>query len=131
VDLPDDRETILPRIARWVLEQKEDDVVVQAVGRVRPFTKSREIITFQVGNLPEVRYTLEFRSLAEARSYFGIPTRRRSAVETRAAVARQLKALGLSKARIAEDLGVSLSTVKRYLHDRGAHEPLSKINTVS
>ena len=63
-----DGESILPRVARWVLQQKEDDVVIQAVGRVRPFTKAREVITFQVGGLAEVTYTLQFGSLAEARS---------------------------------------------------------------
>jgi hypothetical protein len=115
VDLPDDRETILPQLARWVLEEKEDNVVVQAVGRVRPFTRPREVISFQVGDLTGVRYTFQFGSLAGARSYFGIPTRRRSAAEARAAQARSLKALGLSRARIAAEIGVSLSTVKRYL----------------
>jgi hypothetical protein len=123
VDLPDDRETILPNVAQWVLHQKEDDVVVQAVGRVRPFTKPREVITFQVGDLPDVRYTREFRSLADARSYFGVPTRRRSAAEARAAEARRLKALGLSNSRIAATLRVSPATVKRYLRDRGLTNP--------
>src|SRR5262245_48788168 len=46
VQLPDQRETILPVIAQGVLDQKEGDVIVQAVGRVRPFTKPREVITF-------------------------------------------------------------------------------------
>jgi hypothetical protein len=115
VELPDDREAIVPQVARWVLEQKEADVVVQAVGRVRPFTQPREIITFHAGALPEVRPTLQFRTLGQARSYFGIPTRRRSEAESRAAAARRLKALGLSHARVAEELGVSLATVKRYL----------------
>jgi hypothetical protein len=121
VSLPDDRETILPQVAQWVLEQKEDNVVVQAVGRVRPFTGPREVITFQVGDLPEVRYTLQFGSLAEARAYFGIPTRRRSAAEARATRARRLKALGLTKEQIAGVMNVSLSSVKRYIRkDRGS-----------
>jgi hypothetical protein len=115
VDLPDDRETILPHIAQWVLDQKEGDVVVQAVGRVRPFTKPREIITFQYGALPDVRYTREFRSIAQARSYFGITTRRQSEAESRASKARHLKTLGLSSSGIAEELRVSLSSIKRYL----------------
>jgi hypothetical protein len=115
VDIPDDRETILPHIAQWVLDQKEGAVVVQAVGRVRPFTKPREVITFQYGALPDVQYTREFRSIAQARSYFGIPTRRRSEAESRASEARRLKTLRLPSSRIAEELGVSLSTIKRYL----------------
>jgi hypothetical protein len=124
VDLPDDRETILPRVARWVLQQKEDDVVIQAVGRVRPFTKPREIITFQVGDLPEVRYTLQFRSIAEARSHFGIATRRRSAAEARQAEARRLKALGLTRAQIAAAMNVSKESVKRYLRTTGGSSTL-------
>ena len=43
------RLTCLPQVARWVLEQKEADVVVRAVGRVRPFTQPREVITFHAG----------------------------------------------------------------------------------
>ena len=53
VELPDDRETIVPQVARWVLEQKEADVVVQAVGRVRPFTRPREVITFHAARCPK------------------------------------------------------------------------------
>ena len=122
VDLPDDREALLPQLARWTLEQKEADVVVQAVGRVRPFTRPREVITFQVGVLPGVHYTLEFGSLDQARRHFGIPTRRQSEAEARAAAARRLKALGLTNRRIASRLGVSLSTVKRCLRPAGGHE---------
>jgi hypothetical protein len=81
----------------------------------RLLTQPREAITFHAGALPEVRPTLQFRMLGQARSYFGIPTRRRSEAESRAALARRLKALGLSHARVAEELGVSLATVKRYL----------------
>jgi hypothetical protein len=113
VDLPDDRETILPQVARWVLQQKEHDMVIQAVGRVRPFTKPREVVTFQVGDLPDVRYTLQFRSLASARSHFRIPTRRQSAAEARRAEARRLKALGLTRAQIATAMNVSKESVKR------------------
>ena len=69
--------------------------MVQAVGRVRPFTRPREVITFQAGALPEVRYTREFRTIAQARSHFAVPTRRRSEAESRADEARRLKALGL------------------------------------
>src|SRR5206468_2598896 len=62
LDIPDDRETILPDLAQEALAQKEADVVVQAVGRVRPFTRPREVITFQAGALPGVSYTMEFKS---------------------------------------------------------------------
>jgi hypothetical protein len=116
VSLPDARETILPRIAQGVLEQKEADVVVQALGRVRPFTKAREVISFQAGELPGVSYTLEFTSLAQARSYFGVPTAQEAGLASRAEKARRLRALGKTQKQIAQELGVSVSTVKRCLH---------------
>jgi hypothetical protein len=122
VDLPDSRETILPRIAQRVLDQKESDVIVQAVGRVRPFTRPREVITFHAGNLPGVTYTLQFRSLDQARHFFGILTPGGVEVASRAERARRLKALGRSKAQIAAELGVSRSTVQRYLRGPGGHE---------
>jgi hypothetical protein len=115
VELPDDRETILPEIAQAVLEQKEADVVLQAVGRVRPFTRPREVITFHVGPLPGVRYRLEFGSLAQARSFFGIQAPRQAEVTSRVEQALRLRAQGRSRAQIARELGVSDSTVKRYL----------------
>jgi hypothetical protein len=119
VDPPGVRETILPALARWTLEQKEADVVVQAVGRVRPFTRPREVITFQLDDLPDVRYTHDFRSLAEARAWFGLATRRRATADAKAAEARRLRALGLSIGRVAEEMGVSASAVKRYIRSLG------------
>src|SRR5262249_23920105 len=124
VTLPDARETIVPRIAEGVLDQKEADVIVQAVGRVRPFTRPREVITFHAGALPGVTYTLEFESLAQARRFFHIPPPAGAEIASRAERARRLKAEGWSKARIAAELGVSPCTVKRYLRRRGVIGPL-------
>jgi hypothetical protein len=122
IALPDQRETVLPRIVQWALEQKEADVVVQAVGRVRPFTKPREIITFQAGELPRVKYTREFQSLAQARAHFKVSTARRATADDKAAQAQRLKRLGLSHSKIATQMGVSLSAVKRYVHEGRGHE---------
>jgi hypothetical protein len=115
VSLPDDRDTILPDLAEWVLEQKEADVVVQAVGRVRPFTRPREVITFHLGPLPGVQYTYEFQSLSQARAFFNVPTRRQAQAKLGTEAAWQLRAEGLSRRGIATRLRVSLATVKRYL----------------
>jgi hypothetical protein len=115
VELLDGRLPLLPRVAQLVLEQLEGDVVVQAVGRVRPFTRPREVITFQAGALPGVAYTLEFRSLGQARNYFKVATPARAGRQARVERARRLRAQGLPRARIAEALGVSLSSIKRYL----------------
>jgi hypothetical protein len=119
VRLPDGRETNLPLLAQLALEQKEADVVVQAVGRVRPFTRPREVITFQRGSLPGVRYHREFGSLAQARAYFGVPTPHQSRAQALAAEVQLRKALGQTNERIASELGVSVSTVKRYARRGG------------
>jgi hypothetical protein len=115
VELPDCRETIVPRVAELVLAQKEADVVVQAVGRVRPFTRPREVVTFQAGELPGVRAAAEFASLARARRYFGVPTAKQAEVGERVGRALALRAAGWSNRQVAEALGVSVATVKRYV----------------
>lgn len=112
---PDAAGSILPALAGWVLDQKEADVAMQAVGRVRPFTRPREVITFQRGRLPGVRYDLEFTTLAQARSFFGIAPRRQADRERKAETARRLRRKGLTIVAVAEAVGVSLSTAKRYL----------------
>jgi hypothetical protein len=115
VILPDDRETNLPQIAQGVLEQKESDVVVQAVGRVRPFTRPREIITFQRGGLPGVWHIRPFRSLVEARLFFQILTPVAANLLSRKEIARRYRAQGLSLDAIANEMNVSRSTVQRYV----------------
>jgi hypothetical protein len=115
VALPAGVEPITARIAQMVLEQKEADVIVQAVGRVRPFTRPREVISFHCGELPGVRYTADFSSLAQARSWFGVRTAGQGEREQRRQQAIVLQASGVGVKAIAEQLGVSESTVKRDL----------------
>jgi len=115
VELPDDRVTILPAIAQGVLDQLEADVVVQAVGRVRPFTRPREIITFHVGQLPGVQYTFNFDNLRAARAYFGISTSRTARRDSQIERAQQLAKMGFSVSEIARQLNVHAKTVRRYL----------------
>jgi hypothetical protein len=116
--------SILPRLAGWVLDQKEADVVVQAVGRVRPFTQPREVITFHAGRLPGVRFTVEFESLAQARSFFNVRARRVADRDRRQQTAIELRRSGLSVPEIARRLDVSTSTAKRYC--RGSRPLLIK-----
>jgi hypothetical protein len=123
VELPDGRETIVPRIAELVLAQKEADVVVQAVGRVRPFTRPREVITFHAGELPGVHYHVEFSSLAAARDFFGVATEKQADIQRQAAQALKLKAAGCTNRQIAAALDVSLATVKRYIRRGGGSNP--------
>jgi hypothetical protein len=115
VELPDGREPLLPRLAQAVLAQKEANVVVQAVGRVRPFTQPREVFTFQAGDLPGVRYSMEFRTLEQARNFFRIQTPAQVELASRVERAWRLRATGHSNGQIAQELGVSVRTVKRYL----------------
>ena len=90
--------TIIPNLAQAILNQKEADVVLQAVGRVRPFTRPREVITFHCGTLPGVQYDHNFRSLAEMRAFFGLHRRRDREHHDRAADARRLRQDGLCNA---------------------------------
>lgn len=115
MDRPDDRTTILPEVAQWALDQKEADVVVQAVGRVRPFTRPREVVTFHAGAIPGVSFDLVFDSLGKARNFFGIRSRRVMDRDGRAAQARMLRLEGLSLHEIKDRIGVSRSSVQRYL----------------
>jgi hypothetical protein len=96
------------------LEFREHGVVVQAVGRVRPFTRPREVITFQMGELPGVLYDAEFTSLAEARTFFGVPGARDRRTADRAEQIRTLRRTGLTQAQVADELGVNIKTVRNY-----------------
>ena len=56
---PRDRIYDVNRLADLALYQQEMDVVLQAVGRVRPYTRPREVVTFQCAALPDRPYTQE------------------------------------------------------------------------
>ncbi len=62
----------LHALAQHALDHLEMDTVLQAVGRVRPYTKPREVITFQCAGHPDLDYTGEFTSIGEARKHFDI-----------------------------------------------------------
>ena len=61
------------RLAQPALDQQEMDVVLQAVGRVRPYTRPREIMLFQCAGHPQLDYDREFASIAEARDSSNSP----------------------------------------------------------
>ena len=101
-------------LAQLALDHQEMGAVLQAVGRVRPYTKPREILTFQCAEHPHLAYTQEFHSLGEARAFFGIETwARRIHTQTVDRIQRS-KAGGRTQVQTAKALGISLSTVKRY-----------------
>jgi DNA-binding NarL/FixJ family response regulator len=102
-------------VANLALDQLESDVVIQAVGRVRPFTRPRLVVTFQASDLPAVGTVRDFNNLAEARNHFGLPTPCAGAMASRAERVRSRKAQGLTIAEIAAEIGVGESTVKQDL----------------
>jgi len=110
----EDRIYDLHTLAQHALNHQEMDTVLQAVGRVRPYTKPREIITFQCADHPDFAYTMEFTSIGDARNYFDIPGRR--SVQTAALCSQVQKARneGLKQREAADQLGVGLRTIQRY-----------------
>jgi DNA-binding NarL/FixJ family response regulator len=97
--------------------------VVQAVGRVRPFTRPREVITFQMAQLPGVTYDTEFATLGEAREFFAVASRRQQKQADLAARVAELRCQGLSQAETAARLGVTERTVRNYEKGRTGKFP--------
>lgn len=97
-----------------MLQTLEMGTVVQAVGRVRPFTKSREIITFQSNDALASSYDKDFSSLEELRKFFGLATKRTRTSNSTADEVMALTAENLKQADIAKQLGISVRTVRRY-----------------
>ena len=105
------------RLAQPALDNLERDTVLQAVGRVRPYTKPREIITFQCAAHPQLNYTAEFDSLEDTRKFFGILSRRATGVERNHRLVQEAKGQGLSQRQVAKKLGLSRYTVQRHWSD--------------
>jgi len=101
-------------LSNSVLFQEEMGVVLQAVGRVRPYTKPREIITFQCSDNPQQDYRQEFFNLEEARTYFGIDTYIARKTKARIDAIQQKKSEGLTQKQTSESTGIPLRTVQRY-----------------
>ena len=111
---PDHRFYDVQLLAPLALAQQEINTVIQAVGRVRPYTRPREIITFQCAEHPQIPYTQEFHTLGGAREFFGIPSQRQRKTLNNFEAVQAAKARGLSQRQTASDLGISLSTVRRH-----------------
>ncbi len=110
----EDQYSTVNMLAQDVLNYFEMGTVLQAVGRVRPYTKPREIITFQCADHPDFPYTREFNSLGEARTFFNIKTQKTQQLENRAQQIKECKAKGLTQKEAADRLSTSLRTVQRY-----------------
>jgi hypothetical protein len=102
------------RLAQLALDHQERDVVLQAVGRVRPYTRAREIITIQCAAHPHRPYDREFASLEEAREFFGVPTLREWRRDRNGHLVRGARRSGLTQVQAAARLGLGIATVKRH-----------------
>jgi hypothetical protein len=103
-------------LAQHALNYNEMGVVIQAVGRVRPFTKPREIITLQCSELLHSGggYTQEFTCFDEARQFFKIQSKRDSNKLKLQTLILDLKREGCTQKIVADHLGIDVRTVKRY-----------------
>ena len=108
----------------------ERRVVLQAIGRVRPFTTPAEVILFQCDDLStELGPIEEFTSLATARRTLDVPTLSQL---KRAALGEKIR--DRQKAResvraIAVDLGISPSTVSLAAREKGLDRLLEGIRS--
>ena len=109
-----DRIYDLHKLAQHALNHQEMDTVLQAVGRVRPYTKPREVITFQCARHPDFEYTREFNSIGEARHHFCILGRRFAQTAALHSLVQDAKIKGMKQREAAEHLGVGLRTIQRY-----------------
>jgi hypothetical protein len=121
---PDHRYYDIARLVQPALEFRETAVVLQAVGRARPFSRPREIITLQMGELPGVRYDAEFTTLSAARRHFGIPSRRERQQEARATRIADLRRRGYTQVETARSLDISERTVRNYEKSHDRQSPL-------
>jgi hypothetical protein len=101
-------------LAQAALDHLEMGTVLQAVGRVRPFTRPREVITFQCADHPTGAYDHEFTNLADMRRHFGLIDRRAAKGLSTAARVGELRDAGLAQGAVAEQLKIGLRTVQRY-----------------
>jgi hypothetical protein len=111
---PKDRDYDVHGLSQYALDHLEMGVVLQAVGRVRPYTKPREIVIFQCASHPDFPYTKEFISIGEAREFFGINGRRTVKKADLIVRVQDAKSKGMRQKEAAEYLGVSLRTIQRY-----------------
>jgi hypothetical protein len=108
----------------------ERRVVLQAIGRIRPFTSPAEVILFQCDDLSaELGPIHEFPSLGVARRSFGVP---RLGQMRRAALGEMIRARqngGKSLRAIAADLGISPSTASLAARDKALDQLLQEIRS--
>ncbi len=103
-------------LANLYLRKLEVDPVVQAAGRVRPLTKPREVVFFQMHDLEEQVGPYErVCTLSGLRGALGVPSAHDIDDLVDGLRARALMAEGRTAEAVAEEIGVSRATLFRRL----------------
>ena len=103
-------------LAGPTFEMLERRVVLQAVGRVRPFTSPADVILFQADDFSRELGDVEtHRTLGMARSAWGVPLLSQMQTASLGDRMRPMRQAGSSFAAIAEAFGVSKSTAHKAL----------------
>lgn len=102
------------KVVNPMLQTLEMGVVIQAIGRVRPFTKSREIITFQNNDAPKSGYDHEYTNLEQLRNHFGLKSKQARESASLSEQINQMISEGFKQKEIASTLGISTRTVRRH-----------------
>jgi hypothetical protein len=116
------------RRAEATLRLIERHVVLQAIGRIRPFTSPAKIILFQCDDLSaELGPIEEFASLGVARRALHVPTLAEMRRAARGEQIRTMCAGGKSLRAVAAEFGVSVSTASVAAREDGLDDLLQKI----
>lgn len=122
LDEPQHAYSGLDKLGDVYLAQLEMDTVVQAMSRVRFFTKPREVIFMQLADLRDiVPGIVEVRNLDEARQHLAVPLFKTYQAAVGAMKLRELMQNGVRREEAAASLGVSLSTARGWLRVSNSH----------
>lgn len=118
------------RLAKPVFKMLEQGVVMQAIGRVRPFTTPAEVITFQYDDISDQLADLRnYNSLPEARKAMGVPTLKELSKARLGERVRSEVKSGQSLNSAAKSLGVAPSTASLARKSPPLSELISTITT--
>ncbi len=101
-------------VANKVLHLFETLVVEQAIARVRHINYPRTVLVANRSRF-QVPISAEFKNIYEFRKHYSIPTQRKSIFIERIKRARMMAISGLEVKEIATQIGVSVSSVYKYL----------------
>ena len=102
------------QLAPHAMRQEEDGTILQALGRSRPFTNGREVITMHDRPVAGIEYEKSFQTIDAARKHFGIPDLKSHKSQQSRRAVQESKNLGFTQAETVDLTDLSLSTVKRH-----------------